>query len=263
VKHWTRDLPGQKIWFVGASSGIGAATARLLTERGARVAISGRRRDLLTQVAGDRMVVAPLDVTDREAVRRVASEVADALGGIDVVVWCAAYWKQSDATQWDADAFARHYEVNVLGFNNVVDATLPAMLERGRGHLAGVASVAGFRGFPGAEGYGSTKAALVALLESLRASLWTRGVRVTTIAPGFVRTELTAVNQFPMPFLIDLDQAAASIVRGIERGRLEIVFPWRIATLMKLARFVPVRWWAARFGRDIAKERSSSANHRT
>lgn len=252
MKSWTRDLRGQKIWFVGASSGIGAETARLLTERGAEVAISGRRVELLEAVAGGRMVVAPLDVTDPGAVASVAREVARALGGIDAVVWCAAYWEQSDPRHWDAQAFARHYEVNILGFNSVLAAVLPVMVERGRGHVVGVASVAGFRGFPGAEAYGSTKAAMIALLESLRASLWTRGVRVTTVAPGFVRTELTAANDFPMPFLIDADRAAAAIVRGLERGRIEIVFPWPMALTMKLARLVPVRWWAVRFGRNAA-----------
>ncbi len=249
MTSWTRDLAGQKIWFVGASSGIGAETARLLADRGAEVAISGRRTELLEAVAAGRMSVVAVDVTDAGAVATAAQEVAQALGGIDTVVWCAAYWEKSDATRWDADAFARHYDVNVLGFNNVLAAVLPGMVDRRRGHVVGVASVAGFRGFPGAEAYGSTKAALIALLESLRASLWTTGVAVTTVAPGFVRTELTAVNDFPMPFLIDADQAAASIVRGIERGRLEIVFPWRMALVMKLARYVPVRWWAARMGK--------------
>jgi len=248
MRHWSRDLRGQRVWFVGASSGIGAATARLMADRGASVAISGRRGALLEEVAGDRMAVVPVDVTDAAEMRRAATTVAQALGGIDTIVWCAAYWEKSDAVRWDAHSFARHYEVNVLGFNNLLATTLPAMVENGRGHVVGVASVAGFRGFPGAEAYGSTKAALIALLESLRASLWTRGVRVTTVAPGFVKTELTEVNDFPMPFLIDVDRAAASIVRGIERGRLEIVFPWRMAALMKLARYVPVRWWAARFG---------------
>ncbi len=130
VKSWTRDLKGQRIWFVGASSGIGAATARLLADRGASVAISGRRRELLDGVSEGRMVVAPVDVTDASAVASAAARVAQELGGIDTVVWCAAYWKQSDASDWDAGAFARHYEVNLLGFNNVLAATLPAMVER-------------------------------------------------------------------------------------------------------------------------------------
>ena len=99
--------------------------------------------------------------------------------------------------------------MNVLGLNDLLAAVLPGMVDRGRGHIVGVASVAGFRGLPGAEAYGSTKAAQLILLESLRVSLCTHGVRVTTVAPGFVRTELTAVNTFPMPFMIDVDRAAA------------------------------------------------------
>ena len=113
----------------------------------------------------------------------------------------------------------------------------------------GIRSVAGYLGFPGAEAYGSTKAALSALLESLRASLRVHNIRVTTISPGFVRTELTEGNQFPMPFLIDVDQAVESIVKGLERGRTEVVFPFRMAVAMKLARLLPMRTWARSMGK--------------
>ena len=133
------------------------------------------------------MTVVPLDATDRDAVRRAAAEVTEALGGLDVVVWCAGYWKQFDAAQWDPEVFARHVEVNLLGLNNLLAAVLPQMAADGRGHLVGIASVAGYRGIPGAEAYGATKAAQINLLEALRASLGPRGVRVTTVCPGFVQ----------------------------------------------------------------------------
>ena len=201
-------------------------------------------------VAAGRMVVVPADATDSAAVADAAREVTEALGGLDTVIWCAAYWKKSDAAAWDAAEFARHVDVNLLGFNRVLAAVLPGMVERGRGHIVGVASVAGYRGLPGAEAYGATKAAQLNMLEAMRISLRRRGVRVTTVAPGFVRTELTEVNTFPMPFIIDADVAARSIVDGLERGRMEIVFPLPMAVLMKVARLVPIRLWVTLVGRS-------------
>ncbi|MBN2177280.1 MAG: SDR family NAD(P)-dependent oxidoreductase [Demequinaceae bacterium] len=248
MRSWTRRIPGQRVWVIGASSGIGAELAKELDRLGARVAITARRRDRLEQIAGESMEIVPADAADPKAIVAAAKTASEALGGLDTVVWCAGYWRQTDPGNWDTKEFARHVEVNLLGLNAVLGAVLPGMVERGRGHLVGVTSVSGYRGFPGAEAYGSTKAAQIALLESLRASLRRRGVRVTTVAPGFVRTEMTAVNQFPMPFIIDADKAGRIIARGLRRGRAEIVFPLRMAIAMKLARLLPVRWWAAMMG---------------
>lgn len=238
-------ITGRRYWVVGASSGIGAALAAELVRRGAHVAVSARRRDQLERVSAGAMTVLPLDITDRDAVQRVAAEATTELGGIDVVVWCAGFWSQFDAADWDADVFARHVEVNLLGLNNLLAATVPPMAQAGHGHIVGIASVAGYRGLAGAEAYGATKAAQINLLESLRASLARRGVRVTTVCPGFVRTEMTAANSFPMPFLVDPEDAARAIADGLERRRTEIVFPLPMAVLMKAARLVPVRAWAA------------------
>lgn len=235
----------RRYWVVGASSGIGAALAHELVRRGARVAISARGADALREVAGDAMATVPLDATDRDAVRAAADDVRRQLGGLDVVVWSAGYWEQFDAAHWDADAFARHVEVNLMGLNNVLAAVVPAMVDSGEGHLVGIASVAGYRGLAGAEAYGATKAAQINLLEGLRAALARHGVRVTTVCPGFVRTAMTETNEFPMPFIIDADEAARAIADGLERRRTEIVFPLPMAVTMKLARLVPVRLWGA------------------
>ena len=129
--------------------------------------------------------------------------------------------------------------------SNSIAAVLPGMLQRHHGVIAGIASVAGYRGLAGAEAYGATKAAQINLLESLRVHLARTGVQVTTICPGFVRTDLTAGNPFPMPFIIDAGQAARSICDGLERERTEIVFPAPMALLMKTARLVPARVWTA------------------
>lgn len=245
MRSWTRRLSGQRIWVIGASSGIGAELAMELQRRGAHVAITARRRERLEEVAGGAMEIVPADASDPKAIAAAAATASSALGGLDTVVWCAAYWRQTDATEWDTTEFARHVQTNLLGLNALLGAVLPGMVERGRGHIVGIASVAGYRGFPGGEAYGATKAAQIGLLESLRASLRHRGVRVTTVAPGFVRTEMTATNTFPMPFLIDADKAGRIIARGLRQGRVEIVFPLRMAIAMKLARLLPVRWWAA------------------
>lgn len=255
-------IHGRRFWLIGASSGIGAALAEELARRGARVAISARRAEDLQDVA-DRhpgsIVVAPLDATDRAAVQRVTTEVTEALGDLDVVVWCAGYWKQFDAAQWDADAFQRHVEVNLLGLNNLLAAVVPRMVGQRRGHLVGIASVAGYRGLPGAEAYGATKAAQINLLEGLRAALRPQDVRVTTVCPGFVRTPMTEANDFPMPFIVDVEDAAAAIADGLEARRTEIVFPLQMAAVMKVARVLPVRVWAeisSRMG-NPAKDTSS------
>lgn len=239
------SLVGQRIWLVGASSGIGAALAEELQRRGAIVAISARRAERIDEVSGGRMVTVPLDVTDRSACWAAAERVRTAIGGIDMVIWCAGYWHTYTATDWQADEFVTHVEVNLLGLNNVIAATLPQMVSHRSGHLVGIASVAGYRGLSGGEAYAATKAAQINLLESMRASLSTKDVQVTTVCPGFVRTDMTETNSFPMPFIIEPEEAATEIADGLEGGKVEIVFPRRMAVTMKVARVLPVRLWAA------------------
>ena len=239
------NLNGTVAWVVGASSGIGAAVARELVSRGARVAISARREGQLADVSGGRMLVVPADVTDAASMAAAAARVRGELGPIDLVILSAGYWKQMRATDWDTDSFNRHVQVNLVGMSNGISAVLPEMLARQSGVIAGVASVAGYRGLAGAEAYGATKAGQINLLEALRIRVAGTGVHVTTVCPGFVRTEMTAGNDFPMPFIVEADAAGRAICDGLERERTEIVFPARMAILMKAARFVPVRMWAA------------------
>ena len=239
------EISGARIWVTGASTGIGAALARELADRGARVAISARSADALAEVAGDRMVVVPLDVTDRAATVAAGQAVRDALGGVDAVVVNAGTWSQFHVEPWDSALFAAHLQVNVMGAVHTLEAVLPQMLAEGRGRVVGTASVAGYRGLPGSEAYGAGKAALLNLLEALRGSLGPRGVVVQTVSPGFVRTPMTDRNRFPMPFLIEPEAAARTIADGIARDKAEIVFPLPMAVAMKLARVVPVRAWTA------------------
>ena len=236
-------LSGKVVWVIGGSSGIGAAVARELACRGAAVAISARRDEQLRAVAGGDMLVVSADVTDAASVSAAAARVRQELGPIDVAVLSAGHWQPMDPADWRTDVFDDHVRVNLTGMSNAIAAVLPGMLRRHEGVIAGIASVAGYRGLAGAEAYGATKAAQINLLESLRVHVARTGVHVTTICPGFVRTGLTAPNRFPMPFIIDAGQAARSVCDGLERDRTEIIFPARMALLMKAARLVPVRLW--------------------
>lgn len=238
------ELRNARVWLVGASSGIGAEVARELVRRGARVAVSARSQADLEKVSGGDMLVVPLDVTDHDAVSAAAQVVTSELGGIDVLVAAAGYWQQTTPGELDLDTFATHVSVNLLGMAACISAVLPAMRARGSGTVVGIASVAGYRGIPGAEAYGPTKAAQINLLEALRAGLRGSGVTVQTVCPGFVDTPMTARNAFPMPFMIPAERAARTITDGIETGKAEIVFPWQMAALMKTARLVPVRLWS-------------------
>jgi len=224
------------------------------------VAISARRRDQLEEVSDGTMLAVAADVTDPASLYAAANRIHDEIGPIDLAVLAAGYWKQMTATDWDTEAFDRHVQVNLIGMSNSIAAVLPEMLARRSGVIAGISSVAGYRGLTGAEAYGATKAGQINLLESLRIHVARKGVRVITVCPGFVRTDLTAGNDFPMPFIIDADAAGRSVCDGLERERTEIVFPVRMAILMKAARLVPVSLWSALWSRDPSREDSVTVN---
>jgi len=243
-------LDGGRVWITGASSGIGEALAVELARRGARVAISARRAEVLEQLAAEHgLVPVAVDVTDRDAMLAAEETVRSELGGIDLAVLNAGTYRQMDVTAWDTAAFRRHVDVNLMGLVHGVEAVLPAMRRARAGTIAGVASVAGYRGFPSSQAYGATKAAEINLLESLRIDLLPLGIEVVTVCPGFVRTDLISVNSFRMPWTIERDEAARRIASGIEKGKAEIVFPLPMMLAMKAVRLVPVRPWTAAMSR--------------
>ena len=246
-------FPNKVAWVVGASRGIGAAVARELTARGARIVISARDTDQLAQVSRGRMVTIPTDITDPTTVTAAVATIQDRLGPLDLVAVSAGYWKQMSVDAWDTEVFDRHVKVNLSGLSNTIAAVLPGMLRQRSGVIAGIASVAGYRGLAGSEAYGATKAAQINLLESLRIHLHHTGVRVTTVCPGFVRTDLTADNSFPMPFMIEPDRAATLICDGLARERTQIVFPRPMAMLMNTARLMPASLWTALWTRGASR----------
>lgn len=234
------DWRGQTVWLVGASSGIGLATAQALHRLGAQVVVSARQEALLQEfVAGHPGARAhALDVTDAAAVRAVATQLL-AQGPLDLVLYCAGHYKAQRAADFDLPQMLLHQQINYVGALYVLDAVLPAMVARGCGHVSLVASVAGYVGLPKSLAYGPTKAALISLAESLYGDLRPRGLGVSLINPGFVQTPLTAQNRFHMPALISPEQAAQAMLDGWQRGRFEIHYPRRFTLFMKLLRSLP------------------------
>lgn len=230
------------VWITGASSGIGAALAQEMAANDWQVAASGRDRERLeTLRAKDPKAihVFVLDVTDAQANAETAADIERLLGPIDLAVFNAGVGSNFSVDRYDADDVFDRMRVNYGGAVNGIGAVLPTMLTRGRGHIALTASVAGFRGLPGGGPYSASKAAMISLAESLKLDLTGRGVDVSVITPGFVRTPLTEKNRFPMPFMIDADDAARRIRRGLESGRFEITFPRRLSYMLKLLQRLP------------------------
>ena len=234
------DWRGKTVWLIGASSGIGLATAAALHERGAQVVVSARQDALLQDfvVAHSGARARALDVTDADAVRTLAAALL-AQGPLDLVVYCVGHYKAQRAYDFDVAQMLQHQQINYVGALYVLDAVLPAMLARGSGHLSLIASVAGYRGLPKSLAYGPTKAALINLAESLYGDLQPRGIGVSLVNPGFVQTPLTAQNSFHMPALITPEQAAREMLAGWQRGRFEIHDPRRFTYFMKLLQSLP------------------------
>jgi NAD(P)-dependent dehydrogenase (short-subunit alcohol dehydrogenase family) len=230
---------GRTVWLVGASTGIGRATASRLHGLGARVVVSARNGDALDAFVAEHggSAAMALDATDRDAMRGAAARIVSVHGRIDLAMYCAGTYSAMRATDFDLDLALRHVQVNQVGALVMLDAVLPHMLVQARagrpGHISLVSSVAGYRGLPQSLAYGPTKAALINMAETMYLDLAPLGMGVSIINPGFVETPLTAQNAFKMPALITPEVAAREIVQGWARGSFEIHFPKRFTLWLK------------------------------
>ncbi|MEW6445712.1 MAG: SDR family NAD(P)-dependent oxidoreductase [Pseudomonadota bacterium] len=228
-------------WVTGASSGIGAALALQLAEVGWRVVASARKAEALQQLSArhPRIHAQPLDVTDLASVREAVAAIERQHGPIDLAVLNAGDYRPMPLDEFDVQLFERLMRVNYMGVVHGLDALRGPMCQRGRGQILITASVAGYRGLPLAAPYGASKAALINMAESLHPEFLARGVRLRVINPGFVKSPLTALNHFTMPGLLEPEEAARAILRGIERKGFEISFPAGFVFVMKRLRNLP------------------------
>ena len=241
-----RNWSGQVVWLVGASTGIGRATASALHQQGARVIVSARQVAALDRFVQSHpgSMALPLDVTVPQAAQHALAQIEQSVGRTpDLVLYCAGHYKAQRADAYDLQEMQKHLAVNYEGVLHWLDAVLPAMLKAGHGHISLVGSVAGYRGLPMSLAYGPTKAALNNLAECLYLDLRPHGIGVSIVNPGFVDTPLTAQNQFAMPQLITADEAAREILRGWAKGRFEMNFPRRFTFWMRLLRHLPDAWF--------------------
>jgi NAD(P)-dependent dehydrogenase (short-subunit alcohol dehydrogenase family) len=232
-------------WVTGASSGIGRATALELARRGWTVCVTSRRLEELELVAAEaatlpgRIVAHPGDVTDEAGMAQLVDGIERVHGPIALSFFNAGVAPYTRAGALDVAAFRQAMNVNVLGVANGLAPVLARMGERGRGQVAVNASVAGYRGLPKAAAYGASKAAAIHLCEALKFDCDNLGITIQVVNPGFIDTPLTRKNDFPMPFLMSMEDAARRVVDGFERGGFEIIFPRRLALIFKVLRLLP------------------------
>ena len=244
-----------KVFITGASSGIGEALAIEYAKRykneSTTIGLVARRSEHLQNLQttlqnsyNTKCAIYPLDVRDSTALAAAGADFFAQHGTPDVVIGCAGVSRGTlTELQEDVSAFQAIMDINVMGLVHTFQPFIGAMKTAGKGQLVGIASVAGIRGLPGAGAYSASKAAAISYLESLRVEMATNSIAVTTIAPGYIRTPMTDVNQYKMPFLMDADAAAVKFVNAIENKRRFVVIPWQMGWLARSMRFIPPFLW--------------------
>lgn len=236
----------KNIWIVGCSSGIGAALAKELAAQGANLALSARSKDKLNSLNKEldgKHQVLPFDVADFAALKSTTKKLKSTWKQIDSVIFLAATYSPGDVFELEYEKVKTVLEVNLLAAFSISELVLPWMLEQKNGQLVFCASVAGYRGLPTGQPYGATKAALINLAESIYCEMQKQcpQIDIKVINPGFVRTPLTDKNDFKMPMIIEPEQAAKAIVKGLLSSKFEIRFPWLFTSIMKLLEITPYR----------------------
>ena len=242
----------QRVWIIGASSGIGEACTQAFIKAGAKVALSSRRTEKLDAIAqsakSGQSLVLPLDVTQQDQLSSAYESISDSWGGLDLLLFVSGVYTPLRADNFDFGIAQKTIDTNLLGPMRAVSLVLPNMLKAHAGHIAIVGSVAGYSGLPKALAYGPSKAGIINFCETLYYDLLPQGVSVHMISPGFVATEATAQNDFEMPALITADEAAKEILAGIQAGEFDIHFPKRFSGFLKFLRILPypLYFWIVR-----------------
>jgi len=248
------DWSEKVVLITGASSGIGRAFGIELARRGAAVGLLARRVGALDEIvkeieaAGGSAIALPADVTDADAVRFAACALRRKFGYIDTLIANAGIGATTYAVDLCEKEVAELIKVNVIGVVNSVTAVIPHMIERGKGQLVAISSLASYRGLPKSAAYCASKAAVSALFDSLRIDLIRTGVDVTILHPGFIKTPLTAGRKH-MPYLMDLDEAIAKMLHAIEKRKKSYAFPWQLASIVRACMLLPIPlydWVAAK-----------------
>lgn len=241
-----KQLRNKLIWITGASSGIGEALSYGLAQHGAQLVLTARRKEKLDQISQNiqqqynlNPLVLPADVTDLTQLEAASKEMQANVGLPDIVIANAGSHVFSRPLEFDAREYRAIMDLNFGGMLNTFHTVLPAMLERGTGHLVGMASLAGYRGLPRAAAYGASKAAMIHFLESIYFHLEPKNIIVTTVNPGFVKTPLTDKNDFAMPFLMSSEDAARVIIDGVRREKRVVAFPYLFSCTLALLRIIP------------------------
>ena len=237
---------GKTVFLTGASSGIGEGLAVAMAEKGAVVGLVARREDLLNDLK-DKIIaengiarVFAVDVTDAESLAKAAQTFRDEFGHIDIMIANAGIGGNDEKTRtYDPASVKKLIDINLLGSVNSIHAVINHMLERKSGHIVGISSLAGFRGLPRSAAYSASKAGMTAFFESVRLDVAAKGVAVTIIQPGFIKTPLTSGREANMPFLMDLEDAIPHFLHAIERQKKFAAFPWQLATIVRLGKFMP------------------------
>ena len=243
-----RDWTGKRYWIVGASEGLGRAVAEVMSRAGTDLILSARSEDRLKDLASalpGRAEALPLDVSDAGAVARAG----ETIGRIDGLVYLAGVYWPMRAQEWDAEKAEAMAEVNYLGAVRCVGAVIGDMVARDAGHIVLTGSLSGFRGLPGAIGYASSKAGLMALGESMQADLRGSGVQVQLVNPGFIKTRLTEKNDFSMPFIMEPEEAAREIFEHMNTDGFKRSFPTLFSWLFRGSQFLPDSLYYTLFAR--------------
>jgi len=244
----TTDWIGKRYWIIGASEGIGRALAERLGALGVNLVLSARSEDRLKDLAASlprKADVVPVDVTDAAAVKAAV----EAVGEIDGVIYVSGtYWPMT-AGDWNAEQVETMLDVNLMGAARVLGHVVPWFVARDRGHIVLTGSLAGYRGLPGAIGYGASKAGLMSLGESLQVDLRGTGVKVQIASPGFVKTRLTDKNDFKMPFIMSPEDVAHEYVELMMSDAMSRSFPTLFSWIMRLSQLLPDWLYFPLFGR--------------